>query len=196
VRATILVGIILVAFGATILYQTRNGFFMYAVGWTMYGPPADEQALAAAFEELSEAESMTAGVTLGAVASARVDCATSLLGYAPNDAARTAFHRLNLMMLGAGMNVQSNVIDPNAYRVTELRRDLTRNAVEWQDEALTTQQRDRLREVFAEMIYAESRSFTDLGLQNNHGALELSRMAEIAVDGGKTYFDCVNDRRF
>ncbi len=67
-RATVLIGLALVAVGFAALYQVKNGFLMSSLSLAYYSPPEDPAELQPAFDELGGIEAADGGFYL------RADC--------------------------------------------------------------------------------------------------------------------------
>ncbi|MEO1612356.1 MAG: hypothetical protein AAFU55_08400 [Pseudomonadota bacterium] len=192
---SILIGLVLVVLGGAALYQIRNGFFMYAAGHLTHWPPSEPSEVASAFDALAAETSETQGFTLGDVADARASCATDLIGGAPNEIVAEAFERLNLVLLGVGVNSYSPMIPPNARRMTELRRDLTRDSRPWREPDLNAAAAKQFDEVVDDLTDAENGIYAGLDLVSNFGHLDFTRYVEAMLDGGEPFHRCVAERR-
>ena len=195
-RMTILIGLILVTLGGATLYQIRNGFFMYLVGHTTHWPPTEPEAINAEFDELAKTESESPGITLGDVARARVECAEAFTGAPVKANAGEGFRRLNLIILGVGVNSPSPMIEPNARRLTELRPDLTRDARDWIEPALNERETASLRKVLELLLTDENLIYRGVDLNRDFGHLDFERYANALLNGGAPYYDCVRERRY
>ncbi|MEL7465726.1 MAG: hypothetical protein AAFN79_16780 [Pseudomonadota bacterium] len=194
-RMSILIGLVLVVLGGAALYQIRNGFFMYAAGHLTHWPPSEPADIAAEFTKLEAESSETLGISLGQVANARVACASDVMGASPNETVAKAFRRLNLVLLGVGVNSYSPVIPPNARRMTELRRDLTRDSRPWREPDLNSAASKQLDDVIDELTAAENGIYVGLDLISNFGHLDFTRYVEAMMKGGEPFHLCVADRR-
>lgn len=194
-RMSMFVGLILITMGGTTLYQIRNGFFMYVVGQFTYWPPSDPAAVGAAFGDLAAETSETPGVSLGDVAEARLSCISEFAGDAPKSQVGDALHRLNLVLLGVGVNSTSPVIEPNARRLTELRADLTRDARDWRERELREREEARLSDVMEGLMDPEHRMYDGLDLAASFGHLDLRNYVNVLLAGGEALHDCVKSRR-
>ena len=103
-RASVLIGLALVAVGFVALYQVKNGFLMSSLSVAYYAPPEDPAELQPAFDELGGIEAADGGFYLRQIAQAWIVCTLRQMTELPEDAAIEAFRRLNLMLLGAGVN--------------------------------------------------------------------------------------------
>lgn len=194
-RMSVLIGIVLVALGGATLYQTQNGFLMYAIGHFTYWPPEDPVAVKAEFTKLASETSETEGITLGQVANARIRCATNVIGAPPKPQVATALRRLNLVLLGVGVRSQSPMIDPKARRLTELRRDLTRDARDWIEPVLNKKATEQFEGVMDSLTDAEHRMYEGVNLTADFGHLDFSKYVEVMLDGGQAFYECVKANR-
>lgn len=194
-RMSILIGFVLVVLGGAALYQIRNGFFMYAAGHLTHWPPAEPSEVASEFDALAAEMSETQGFTLDDVATARMSCAGDIIGASPNETVAGAFRRLNLILLGVGVNSFSPMIPPDARRMTELRRDLTRDSRPWREPALNSAAAKQFDEVMDDLTDAENRIYAGLDLVSNFGHLDFMKYVEAMLKGGEPFHLCVAERR-
>lgn len=122
-------GSLLLLTGGAVFYFFFHGALVGLIGHLTYDPDMSEARTAAAFERLAMAPSDMPGVTIGAIAEARRAC---LAGDAPAPADE-AFRRLNLVMLGAGVESLSPVISPAARRAALARPDIAHGDGHWDD---------------------------------------------------------------
>ena len=73
-RVSLLIGLALIAIGMVALYQVKNGFLMSNIAKVYYAPPAEPEALKAAFDDLGDKDAAGSGYLLKQVARARVIC--------------------------------------------------------------------------------------------------------------------------
>ncbi|QIE56259.1 hypothetical protein G5B40_12790 [Pikeienuella piscinae] len=187
-RLLIATGSLFVLAGGAALFILRNGLFMYLVGHLTYAPPETPEGVTAAFSSLAAESSQTPGVTLGALADARVAC----LGGAVPAAVEEAFRRINLVLLGAGSNSLSPVISPEARRAPELRPDLTR---------VDTSRPQRMPPRDAARVDALLNALADpaapihrgLDLSAGQPASELRRLVDEMESGKESYQNCVTN---
>ena len=106
-----------------------------------------------------------------------------------------ALRRLNLVLLGVGVNSTSPVIEPNARRVTEIRSDLTRDAGEWTARELREREAERLADVMDGLMDPEHRMYAGLNLSSSFGHIDLRNYVEALVAGGEGLHRCVRNRR-
>ncbi|MGB0410743.1 MAG: hypothetical protein ACPGFA_04070 [Pikeienuella sp.] len=190
--AMIGVGLVLVALVS--LYQMRNGALLYVYQQFFYAPPAAE-GLADAFYELAETESATPGTSLGEVAAARLLCAEELLGARPPLKAEIAFHRLNLILLGAGLGVKSPVVDPVAHYVVEIRGDLGRDTAVYRTTPPSEKRLVTLTERLAQISAIDHRLYDDLLLTIEEHRSGVTVLTDALISGGLPYYECVAKRR-
>ena len=195
-RMSMFIGLILVALACVTLYQTRNGFFMFLVGHATHFPPDDPGEIETAFENLAAEESETIGVSLGAVAAARRACVSAFVGSPPQGVVAAAFRRLNLILLGVGVNSPSPLIPPDARRLTELQGDLTRDARAWREPTLNIREERKLDEVVEDLLEPENEIYRGLGLAESFGHSDLRNYFEAMMAGGETFNICVAERKF
>lgn len=195
-RMSIFVGLILVALACATLYQTRNGFFMYVMGHATHFPPSEPSEVAAAYDALAAEASETVGVSLGDVAAARLACIERAAGAAPKGVVETALRRLNLILLGAGVNSRSPMIPPDARRVTELRPDLTRDARPWREPDLNQREQRKLDDVMEGLLDPKAAIYRGAGLAASFGHLDLRNQVETMMAGGAAFHGCVEERKF
>ena len=69
-RVSLLIGLVLIAVGLVALYQVKNGFLMSNIAKAYYAPPAEPEALRAAFDELGNRGAAEKGYLLKQVAEA------------------------------------------------------------------------------------------------------------------------------
>lgn len=178
-RLTIAIGLILVLVGGGALYLFKRPEVMAVIGQLSYRPPADDAAMAAAFDDLAADESGLPGVTLGALARARLAC----IGVSGEEAARQAFLRANLVMLGAGAGSFSVVIPPEARRLPALRPDLAGTGPASGSTADST--------AILEMLGDPSAPIhRGLSLSDGFAALELRQMLSELATGGDAFSAC------
>ena len=194
-RKTMLIGLALVVAGAMALYQVRNGPFLSLVGQAIYSMPKDTEQLQAAFAKLAETPSATPGVTLAMVAEARLTCALSRIRENPNGSARAAFTRMNLMLLGVGVDTFAPVIDPEAYRLTELRRGLTHDALPWRGQTLNRGEERSLDKIFTELLRIDHPAYADLKLANGFSHYDFTVLTNAMLRGEAEFHDCVAENR-
>ncbi len=190
-RATIMVGLILIAIGATALYQLRNGFFMYLVGHATYQVPSDEAALSDAFAALGEEPTPIAAIPLDSVAETQSRCAASVIGKRLPAGAEAAFQRIGLVLLGAGANSLSPVIPPDVRRLPELRRDLTMPYRAYAAPELTEADAQRFRDIVDALTEPEHPIHRGTNLADNFGHIDLKYQVEVMVNGGEPFHRCV-----
>lgn len=194
-RTTILMGLLLVALGALALFQVRNGYFLSMVGRATYSPPSDPAEMQAAFDRLAALESKTPGVTLGDIAAARVTCARIFSGKQFDPNAVRAFTRLNLMMLGAGVDAFTPVVAPQAFRITEIRPDFTQDATDWKDKVLTVAERRRLDDILSQLVRPDHPAYGGIDFSSGFTQFDFSAMVEVMMRGGRAFHECVAERR-
>lgn len=187
-RISLLIGLALIAVGLVALYQTKNGFLMSTISKAYYAPPEEPEALKAAFEELGGQGAAESGYLLKQVARARVICTLRQTSEMPTLIATEAFHRLNLMMLGAGMNEQSPVIDPQVHYIGEIRRSLLRETVAWRTGFLSRGEVSRLDGLFHDLTAIKHPAYADLPLGDGFNHFGLRAMVETM----RTYGEAVN----
>lgn len=188
-------GVLLVALGALALFQVRNGFFLSMVGRATYAPPEEPAAIEAAFRDLAALESKTPGVTLGQVAAARVDCVRTFSGKNFGDGTVKAFTRLNLMLLGAGVDAFAPVVEPQAFRITELRPDFTQDTVAWLGSEMTSNERRNLDNILAGLVDPEHPAYVGIDFSAGFTQFDFSAMVEVMMRGGEAFHGCVAERR-
>lgn len=190
-RLLIATGSLLVLAGGVALFVLRNGFFMYLIGHLTYAPPETPEGVAAAFASLSAESSETPGVTLGALADARVDC----LGGAAPATVEKAFRRINLVLLGAGADSLSPVISPEARRTPEIRPDLTRVDAH-RPRALSPRNNARVEAVLEALADPGAPIYRGLDLSKAFAASELRRLVETMETSDDNFQYCVANARF
>lgn len=188
-------GVLLVALGALALFQVRNGYFLSMVGRATYAPPEEPAEIEAAFQELAALESRTPGVTLGQVAAARVDCVRTFSGKSFERGTVRAFTRLNLMLLGAGVDAFTPVVEPQAFRITELRPDFTQDTVPWSDVEMTPNERRSFDNILAGLIDPEHPAYDGIDLDAGFTQFDFTAMIEVMMRGGEAFHGCVAERR-
>jgi len=193
-RATIFIGLILVALGTSALYQVRNGFFMYVVGHGTYFPAEEDAALVAQFDELGEERTSVGVVPLRDVADAQVRCAREISGKAQTPLVEAAFRRFGLVLLGAGKNSLSPVIPPDARKGPELRRDLTRADRACRAISLTSAKADQLDEIINELTRSDHKIYQGLDLATNFAHLDLRQQITAVLNSGQGFHTCVGGR--
>ncbi|MFV0474525.1 MAG: hypothetical protein ACK5MQ_10030 [Pikeienuella sp.] len=169
-----------------VLYLFFQNILFGMVGQLTYDPPADAARLAAAFERLARLPSDTPGVSIGAIADARLAC---LAGDREPGAADEAFRRANLVMLGAGVQSFSPVISPEARRVAELRPDLS-HADNHTRVKLAAAPRRSVRKVIESLEEPGAAIYLGLDLSSDAARRELRRLVETLADGGAALRDC------
>lgn len=190
---TAMIGFGLILMGLVALYQMRNGALLYAYQHLYYAPPKVTE-LPYAFADLAETQSTISGTTLGDVATARLLCAEEFLGARPPLAAEVAFHRINLMLLGAGLGAKSPVVDPTAHFVVELRGDLGRSTAVYRTTPPAQKKIDALVQRLGEVSAIDHPVFDDLRLTVDQHRGGVMVLVEALVSGGPTYHECVIDR--
>ncbi len=190
-RVSLLFGLALIAVGLVALYQTKNGFLMSTIGQAYYAPPDEPEALKAAFEDLGGQDAAESGFLLKQVARARVICTLQQTSEQPTQVATKAFRRLNLMMLGAGVNQQSPVIDPQVHYIGEIRRSLLRETVAWRTGNLSRGEVSRLDGLFHELTAIKHPAYTDLALGDGFNHFALRAMVEAMRTSGEVVNACV-----
>lgn len=190
-RMYLLIGLALVAVGMVALYQTKNGFLMSMIGQAYYAPPEEPEALKAAFENLGEQGAAESGYLLRQVARARVICTLRQTSEQPTQVATEAFRRLNLMMLGAGMNRLSPVVDPQVHYIGEIRRSLLRETVAWRTSRLSRGEVSRLDGLFEDLTAIEHPAYADLPLGDGFNHFALRAMVETLRTSGEVVSECV-----
>ena len=193
-RATIIIGLILVALGATALYQTRNSFFMYVVGHATYFPADEDAALVAQFDELGEERTSIGIVPLRVVVDAQVRCVREVSGKALTPLVEAAFRRFGLVLLGAGKNSFSPVIPPNARKIPELRRDLTMPDREYRPTLLAEAEANQLDELIDELTRPDHKIYQGINLSTNFAHLELRQQVTAVLNSGQGFHTCVGSR--
>jgi hypothetical protein len=191
-RATIMVGLILIALGGSALYQIRNGFFMFVVGHATHWPPADEAALAAEFDKLGEEITSVSEVPLRTMAALQSKCVAAITGQTLTAGAEAGFQRLSLILLGAGKNSLSPVIPPLARRIPELRRDLTMPDRDYREPELQEKDETRMRDIFSDLTEPEHPIYLGTGLADNFGHIDLKNQVEAMLNGGSGFHRCVS----
>ncbi len=190
-RMSVLFGLALIAVGFVALYQTKNGFLMSAIGQAYYAPPEESEALKAAFEDLGGQDAAESGYSLNQVARARVICTLRQTSEKPSQTATEAFRRLNLMMLGAGVNQLSPVIDPQVHYIGEIRRSLLRETVAWRTSSLSRGEVSRLDRLFHELTAIKHPAYADLPLGEGFNHFALRALVEAMRTSGQAVNECV-----
>lgn len=194
-RMSILIGLILVLLGGVTLYQTRNGFFMYVAGHLTHWPPSDTAAFVREFDALAAEESETLGLDLGEITDARIACLKEMAPQPPTQSVETALRRLNLVLLGVGVNSQSSVIEPDARRITELRRDLTRDARDWREPDMNEIEAAKLEEVLEALSDRDNPIYVDIGGDDAFWHLDFKKFTKIMLENGEVFHACVMQRK-
>ncbi|MEM7545013.1 MAG: hypothetical protein AAF367_05705 [Pseudomonadota bacterium] len=191
-RTTILAGLIMIAIGASALYQTRNGFFMFMVGHATYWPPTAADAVQSEFDALGEVKTSIKEVRLADAAAAQAICVERLSGQSLPAGAARAFERFNLVLLGAGQNALSPIIPPDVRRVPELRRDLTQPDRDYYDPDLRARDEKKLRAVIDDLSEPEHAIYTGLDLRASFGHIDLKNQVEALLNAGERLHQCTN----
>lgn len=192
-RISLLIGLVLIAIGLVALYQVKNGFLMSTIAQVYYDPPEDPDALKAAFDDLGEKRAAESGYLLKQVARARVICTLRQTSENPGSASTEAFHRLNLMMLGAGVNELSPVIDPEVHYIGEIRRSFLRETVSWRTSRLSRGEVSRLDGLFHKLTAIKHPAYADLPLGDGFNHFALRAMVEAMRASGEAVNACVAD---
>lgn len=192
---TMLIGLVLVMSGAMALYQVRNGAFMSMLGHLIHATPTDEAELKPAFAALGDMPSASPGVRLADVAGARLSCAIRFSNARPTGAAKTAFMRMNLMLLGVGTSTFDPLIDPEAYRLAELRRELTNDATPWRWRELNRGEERALDEIFSDLMRFDHPAYADLNLREGFSLNDLSVLTSVMLRNGEDFHNCVQETR-
>ena len=190
-RMSLLFGLLLIGVGLVALYQTKNGFLMSTIGKAYYAPPAEPEALKAAFDDLGGQEAAESGYSLQQVARARVICTLRQTREQPTETAREAFRRLNLMMLGAGVGQLSPVIDPEVHYIGEIRRSFLRETAPWRTSGLTRGEVTRLDGIFHTLTAIKHPAYADLRLGDGFNHFALRAMVEAMRSSGEAVNACV-----
>lgn len=191
---TTMIGIGLILVALITLFQMRNGALHATYQRFYYAPPSAAE-LPAAFAKLAGSDTSTSGTTLGEVATARLVCAEEIVGVRPALAAEVAFHRINVMLLGAGNGYRSPVIDPDAHFVGELRGDLVQDTAVYRTTPPSQKKIDSLIERLGKISAIDHPLYDDLRLsfQDHRGGV--MALVEALVSGGMPYYDCVAEKR-
>lgn len=192
---SLLIGICLVSLAGAALYQGKNGFFRASISSLSYEPPSDPAEIPPVFDELGDYESLASGVPLVNVAEARLTCARLYSGVKDNPDAETAFMRLNLMLLAAGAEVKSNIIDPDIHYLAEIRRDLAQDKYLWREPKLNEKQTEALEAALRNLTSAEHPVFADLDMTGENYT-DFSRLADAMMAGGEALNKCVERGKF
>ena len=190
-RISVLIGIALVAVGLVALYQVKNGFLLSTIGKFYYAPPTEHEALKLAFEDLGAKDAAESGYLLSQVARARVICTGRHMNEQPTDVAAEAFRRLNLMLLGAGVNQLSSVVDPQVHYIGEIRRSYLRETAAWWTSRLTRGEVSRLDGLFETLTAIKHPIYADLPLGDGFNHFALRAMVEAMRASGEAVNKCV-----
>ncbi len=190
-RMSLLIGLALIVVGLAALYQTKNGFLMSTIGGVYYSPPEEPEALKEAFEDLGAKGAAENGYLLHQVARARVICTLRQTSEQPTTVATEAFRRLNLMMLGAGVNELSPVIDPQVHYIGEIRRSLLRETAAWRTSRLTRGEVSRLDGLFEALTAIKHPIYADMPLGDGFNHFALRAMVEAMRTSGEAVNNCV-----
>ena len=190
-RVSLLIGLVLIAVGLVALYQVKNGFLMSNIAKAYYAPPAEPEALRAAFDELGNRGAAEKGYLLKQVAEARVICTLRQTSENPSPASTEAFRRLNLMMLGAGVNELSPVVDPQVHYIGEIRRSFLRETAPWRTSRLSRGEVSRLDGLFHELTAVKHPIYADLPLGDGFNHFALRALVDALRKSGEAVNDCV-----
>jgi hypothetical protein len=192
---SLLIGICLVSLAGAALYQGKNGFFRASLSALSYEPPSDPAEIPLIFDDLGNYESLASGVLLINVAEARLTCAQLYSGVKENPDAETAFMRLNLMLLAAGAEVKSKIIDPDIHYLAEIRRDLAQDKYNWREPKLNEEQAAALKAALENLTSATHPVFADLDMSAENYS-DFSRLADAMMAGGEALNKCVERGKF
>lgn len=190
-RVSLLIGLVLIAVGLVALYQTKNGFLMSTIAKAYYAPPEEPEALKAAFEDLGGQGAAESGYSLNQVARARVICTLRQTNEKPTKTATEAFRRLNLMMLGAGVNQLSSVIDPQVHYIGEIRRSFLRETAAWRTGYLSPGEVSRLDGLFHKLTAIKHPAYADLPLGDGFNHFGFRALVETMRTSGQAVNACV-----
>lgn len=190
-RISLLFGLVLIAVGLVALYQTKNGLLMSTIGQAYYAPPEESVALKTAFEDLGGQDAAESGYLLKQVARARVICTLQQTSEQPSQTATEAFRRLNLMMLGAGVNQLSPVIDPQVHYIGEIRPSLLRETVAWRTSRLSRGEVSRLDGLLHDLTAVKHPAYADLPLGEGFNHFAFRAMVEAMRTSGEAVNACV-----
>lgn len=190
-RVSLLIGLALIAIGMVALYQVKNGFLMSNIAKVYYAPPAEPEALKAAFDDLGDKDAAGSGYLLKQVARARVICTLRQTGEKPGQVSTEAFRRLNLMMLGGGVNEPSPVVDPQVHYIGEIRRSFLRETAAWRTSRLSRGEVARLDELFHNLTAIKHPAYADLPLGDGFNHFALRAMVEAMRNAGEAVNACV-----
>ena len=194
-RASVLIGLALVAVGFVALYQVKNGFLMSSLSQAYYAPPEDPADLQPAFEKLGGMEAADGGFYLRQIAQARIICTLRQTTELPEDAAIEAFRRLNLMLLGAGVNSLSPVIDPQIHYIGEIRRSYLRETATWRPWRLNNGEQSRMDDLFEALTAIKHPAYADLPLGDGFNHYALRAMVTAMRDKGEAVHTCVDEAK-
>lgn len=194
-RMSLLIGLALIAVGVIALYQVKNGFLMSTIAKAYYAPPTEAEALQAAFEDLGGKGGAESGYLLKQVARARVVCTLRQTSEKPGSASTEAFRRLNLMMLAAGVNEMSPVVDPQVHYIGEIRRSFLRETAPWGANSLSRGEVSRLDELFHNLTAVKHPAYSDLPLGDGFNHFALRAMVEAMRVSGDAVNQCVADQK-
>ena len=190
-RVSLLIGLALIAVGVIALYQVKNGFLMSNIAKVYYAPPADAEDLKTAFDDLGNRGAAENGYFLKQIARARVICTLRQTSEKPGPASTEAFRRLNLMMLAAGVNELSPIVDPQVHYVGEIRRSFLRETTPWRTGSLSRGEVSRLDEIFDGLTAIEHPAYLDLPLGDGFNHYALRAMVEALRTSGEAVNACV-----
>lgn len=194
-RVSLLIGLALIAVGVVALYQVKNGFLMSNIAKVYYAPPTEPEALKAAFDALGNKGGAEKGYLLKQVAQARVNCTLRQTTESPGPVSTEAFRRLNLMMLGAGVNELSPVVDPRVHYIGEIRRTYLRETAAWRTSRLTRGEVSRLDGLFHQLTAIKHPAYADLPLSDGFNHFALRAMVEAMRNAGEAVNACVAERK-
>lgn len=188
-RMMIAIGALLLLAGGAFLILVKNTLLMVLLGHLTYSPPEDAAEAAPAFAALAATPSPMPGVTFGAQAEARLAC----VDQAASPAAKEAFRRVNLVLLGAGAGSLSPLIPPETRRMPDLRPDLAK--LELAGSGRGSGDPAKIAEILAALVDPDSPIHRGLDLRSGVNGLELRRMVDNLSAGGAGFADCVNAQR-